>query len=248
MATSRGNALSPDMTKPRANSVPARRRIGHLHYSAIELLGTLVLLIVLAPILEELRGEGVDRIGLLTLVFGSSVFVVGARRSTGRVAGILMVLAIAARASEQLFGPAFPLWIYPPFALGFVGFVIIHLVRSTLEAREVELNVLCTAISAYLMLGLLWAMAYILVGRFSPDAFAFATGPESGRTMNRFNAFYFSFATLSTVGYGDIAPVSKAARMLAAAEAMSGMLYVAVLNARLVSLYSARNPKPPDQE
>jgi hypothetical protein len=57
--------------------------------------------------------------------------------------------------------------------------------------------------------------------------------------MQGFNAFYFSFVTLSTVGYGDITPVSKVARMLAALEAMTGLLYVAVLIARLVSLYSA---------
>ncbi len=207
-----------------------------------------MLLIVLLPILEAVRYGELVEIGLLTLVFGSSVFVVGARRSTGRVAGILMVLALAARVSEHFIGSDFPPWIYPPFALGFVGFVIIHLVRSTLEARQVDANVLCTAISAYLMLGLLWAMGYTLIGRFSPDAFSFVTGPESGRTMNRFNAFYFSFVTLSTVGYGDITPVSKAARMLAAAEAMSGMLYVAVLIARLVSLYSVRNPPAQDQE
>ena len=48
----------------------------------------------------------------------------------------------------------------------------------------------------------------------------------------------FSFITLSTVGYGDITPVSKVARMLAATEAMTGLLYVAVLIARLVGLYS----------
>ena len=57
--------------------------------------------------------------------------------------------------------------------------------------------------------------------------------------MNGFNGFYFSFITLSTVGYGDITPVSKVARMLAAMEAMTGLFYVAILIARLVSLYSA---------
>jgi len=57
--------------------------------------------------------------------------------------------------------------------------------------------------------------------------------------MNGFTGFYFSFITLSTVGYGDITPVSRIARWLAAMEAMTGLLYVAVLIARLVSLYSA---------
>lgn len=57
--------------------------------------------------------------------------------------------------------------------------------------------------------------------------------------MNGFTGFYFSFITLSTVGYVDITPVSRIARSLAEMEAMTGLLYVAVLIARLVSLYSA---------
>lgn len=62
--------------------------------------------------------------------------------------------------------------------------------------------------------------------------------------MNGFTGFYFSFITLSTVGYGDITPVSRIARWLAALEAMTGLLYVAVLISRLVALYSS--PKSDD--
>ena len=58
--------------------------------------------------------------------------------------------------------------------------------------------------------------------------------------MDGFNGFYFSFITLSTVGYGDITPVSRIARWLAAMEAMTGLLYVAVLIARLVPLPERR--------
>jgi hypothetical protein len=60
--------------------------------------------------------------------------------------------------------------------------------------------------------------------------------------MNAFTSLYFSFITLSTVGYGDIVPASKVARMLAMVEAMFGMFYMAMLIARLVSLYSSKTP------
>ena len=83
-----------------------------------------------------------------------------------------------------------------------------------------------------------------LVDQLTPGgAFSFKTnaGPQS---MNEFNGFYFSFITLSTVGYGDITPVSRIARWLAAMQAMTGLLYLTVLTARLVSLYST--PKSHD--
>jgi Ion channel len=58
--------------------------------------------------------------------------------------------------------------------------------------------------------------------------------------MEGFNALYFSFITLSTVGFGDIVPVSSMARMLAITEAVFGMFYVTLMIARLVSLYAVR--------
>jgi voltage-gated potassium channel Kch len=60
--------------------------------------------------------------------------------------------------------------------------------------------------------------------------------------MNGFTGLYFSYITLTTVGYGDIVPVSSVARMLAIVEAMFGMFYVALLISRLVSLYTSKRP------
>ena len=77
--------------------------------------------------------------------------------------------------------------------------------------------------------------------QLSQEAFSFNTTTGTKETMAGFNAFYFSYITLSTVGYGDITPVSKVARMLAATEAMTGLLYVAVLISRLVfTLFSSK--------
>jgi len=114
-----------------------------------------------------------------------------------------------------------------------------NLLRFVLRASSVNTEVLCASISAYLLLGLMWTMAYWLVDQLTPGgAFSFNTNAGT-RSMNGFTGFYFSFITLSTVGYGDITPVSRIARRLAAMEAMTGLLYVAVLIASLVSLYSA---------
>jgi 4-amino-4-deoxy-L-arabinose transferase-like glycosyltransferase len=89
------------------------------------------------------------------------------------------------------------------------------------------------AVAVYLLLGLTWASAYAFVDHLHPDAFAGTLGdtfiPETW--------IYYSFVTLTTMGYGDITPVHPAARSLAIAEAVTGQLYIAITLARMVSLY-----------
>lgn len=88
------------------------------------------------------------------------------------------------------------------------------------------------AVAVYLLLGLVWASAYELVHHLHPEAFAGSLGAASPQTW-----IYFSFVTLTTTGYGDIAPVHPVARSLAVAEALTGQLYLAVTLARLVALH-----------
>ena len=117
----------------------------------------------------------------------------------------------------------------------FLALVAVQFLRFILRAPRVTGQVLEAGISTYLVFGLLWTMAYMLVGRLIPDAFTFAAPDQS---MNSSNALYYSFVTLTTMGYGDILPVSRAARMLAILEATTGVLYMSVLIARLVGMYS----------
>ena len=133
-------------------------------------------------------------------------------------------------------------------ALVFMSFVIGHLLRFVLTAAKVNHETLCASIAAYLMIGLLWTICYELLAQINPAAFKVNI---PGQSMDTFNAFYLSFVTLSTVGYGDVTPVSRGARMLSVMEAITGMFYVAVLVARLVSIYSTRQnvgtAPPPDK-
>jgi hypothetical protein len=91
----------------------------------------------------------------------------------------------------------------------------------------------------YLLLGMVWAQAYVLVAQITPDAFQFPVAEHSERHIGGFKAFYFSFSTLTTAGFGDITPVSKVARTLAIMEAVTGNLYLAILISRLVGRYSS---------
>jgi hypothetical protein len=151
---------------------------------------------------------------------------------------VLAIPAIAGRWISHFRPDLVPPPVFLVAGLALIAFVVANLLRFILRAPSVNTEVLCASISAYLMLGLLWTVAYWLVAQVDPNAFAFNTAGGTKQTMAGFDAFYFSFITLSTVGYGDITPVSRIARWLAAMEAMTGLLYVTVLIARLVSLYS----------
>ena len=212
--------------------------------SAARLLIALTLLFVFLPFVEEIKIGYLIVAVLLCFVLVSAVLAVG-RRGRALIIAVLLALLIVAGRSINYFRPDLvspAVFLVPGLIL--MIFVVVHLLRFVLRAPQVDTEVLCASVSAYLLLGVMWTIAYWLVALITPDAFAFNTTTGAKESMQGFNAVYFSLVTLSTVGYGDITPVSKVARMLAALEAMTGLLYVAVLIARLVSLYSS--PKRED--
>ncbi len=151
----------------------------------------------------------------------------------GQRALVGVVLVAPAALGEWLNFLRPELWIYVitrGAGLLFIGFVVIQLLRFIVYAPRVDSEVLCAAVAGYLLSGLAWSLAYSLLGRLDPNSFVFTLGPKSDQSMNVFIGLYFSFITLSTVGYGDIVPVSSVARMLAIVEAMFGMFYVTLLD------------------
>src|SRR5882757_9670330 len=208
-------------------------------FSTVELLIALALLFVFFPFVEEVKGGDVIVSILLSLVLLSAVLAVADRKGVFFIALVLAIPAIAGRWMNHFRPDLAPPPVFLTAGLILIAFVVANLLRFVLRAPSVNADVLCASISAYLMLGLMWTLAYWLVDQLTPEgAFSFNTNAGT-HSMNGFNAFYFSFVTLSTVGYGDITPVSKVARMLAAMEAMTGLLYMAILIARLVALYSS---------
>ncbi|OOP55794.1 MAG: hypothetical protein AYP45_12655 [Candidatus Brocadia carolinensis] len=210
-----------------------------IRYSSVELLVVLCLLFVTAPFVEDLpHGSLVETI-LMTVVMMSSVLAVGGRRTSLIVALILLVPALLGKwithLHSGLLHPAFYLVAFVIFS----GFVVARLLSFTVHARQVDANVLCAGVAGFLLLGLAWVPAYLAVARATPHAFTLPVAAGGvPAVLDGSSAFYFSFVTLCTVGYGDIAPVSKVARMLAVTEAITGLFYIAVLLSRLVSMYS----------
>ncbi len=180
----------------------------------------------------------------MTLVLVSGVLAVAQRRRTLVLAIVLVSPALLARWLKIFWDDVVPPEVYLVPALIFVGFVMLQFLYFILRAPRVNSEVLCAGVAGYLLLGIIWMFAYILVARLNPEkAFSYNIGTPGTHILTSFDAFYFSFITLSTVGYGDITPVTRVARTLAMTEAMTGTLYMAVLISRLVALYSSQGPR-----
>ena len=132
----------------------------------------------------------------------------------------------------------------------FLGYTVVVILGSVFSSSRVTIDTISAALCVYLLLGVLWSIVFSLLETIDHDSFAytiaedgnFGSGDYETGAM-RFGAegtvfaLYYSFVTITTLGYGDVVPISPAARMFAAIEAIMGQLYLAVLVARLVGLH-----------
>src|SRR5262245_48318627 len=164
--------------------------------SSIGLLAILILMFLSAPFVEDLPGGEMIEASLLTMVMIFAVLAVGARRKSLLIALLLVTPSLTGKWAHHFSPGKFFALLYLTTAIIFFFFVVAQLVLFVLRAPHVNANVLSAGVAGYLLLGMIWVPAYVLVARLNPAAF---TLPQ-GAVMDGFNAFYFSFITLCTVG------------------------------------------------
>lgn len=118
-------------------------------------------------------------------------------------------------------------------ALLFLGVFVALIMRQVLRVGSITWHRVEGAIAVYLLMGLLWALAYDIVERLQPGSFSFHS-QGSGVPLPELG--YFSFTTLTTLGLGDIVPLNPLARSLTVLEGLVGQLFPVILIARLVAM------------
>jgi hypothetical protein len=214
---------------------PDRKPLPFHRKSDVSLSVFLVMIVAFIFILPPLGRIGI--MGRLVIdIFFSLLLISGVasiveRRVVFAIVTLIVVIALAFRWTDSFF----PLSIFQmldcvaTIVCILLFFVII--LSHVLKKGPITIQRIEGAVAAYLLLGLAWAYAYQLIVYSDPGAFSGAVIDSAG-----FSSWtYFSFVTLATLGYGDIAPVHPVARSLATAEAITGQLYLAILIARLVS-------------
>ena len=118
-----------------------------------------------------------------------------------------------------------------------VSITIVELFREILKTKIIDSHIISSAISIYVLVGIFWYLLFMFLLMIVPDSFYIRNfNPE----IVSIDMIYFSFTTLTTLGYGDITPVSYTAKMWSITEAMMGVMFLAVMISRVVSLFGSK--------
>jgi hypothetical protein len=198
-----------------------------------------VLLLVLFPYLKQ---SGLPLVlfrllGAVALVSG--VYAVSDKRAQWIAALALAVPAIALN-TVLAFRPDPQIVVAMLiFTILFLVLTLVSLLRAVVRAERVTHDTIYGALSVYLLMAITWAAAYSLLVTIHPGAILMDAARHPNHRMDWSDCVFYSFVTLTSQGYGDIVPMTAQARSLSILEAVSGTMYVAVLVARLVGLYSS---------
>ena len=118
-----------------------------------------------------------------------------------------------------------------------VSITIVELFKEIFKTKIIDSHIISSAISIYVLVGIFWYLLFMFLLMIDPDSFDIRNfNPE----MVSIDMIYFSFTTLTTLGYGDITPVSYTAKMWSITEAMMGVMFLAVMISRVVSLFGTK--------
>lgn len=190
--------------------------------------------IALGPLLEALDFGRFAMEALLTVSLLAAVFPMGAMSRRRVLLGIVSIALLLRWSASHL--DLAPVSVAGAVLWSAVAVVAAYgAIRYSLASVRVDAEHLYAALSAYLLIGVCWGVIYVAVARLQPGALL-AGGAPLPLGLGMGDAIYFSFVTLATLGYGDLAPATPVMRGLAVFEAIIGQLYLAIMVARLVSL------------
>jgi len=192
--------------------------------------------IFLAPFFESQLLRSFSAIFLSLLLISGVAYISPRpllRWATGTVAFTAIILnwlnELQPSLALDIAGSAFTL-------LALITLTLVVLVRAFNDTGSVTLSRVQGAVAAYVLFGISWSILYRLLDLCLPTAFSITASAAMTPTEMRESLAYFSFVTLTTLGYGDITAIHPISRMFVVFEALVGQLYPATLLARLVSL------------
>ena len=199
-------------------------------------LGFLVLITIIVPMitLSQVGQLGLSLVFALTLILGA-LTIIRHRIVIYLVIG-LTVSTFAVSVINVISPSQSPAVVETSLRLACLSILLCLTLERTLRPGPVTVYRVVGGIAGYMLIGLVWTFAYQLLVEQAPGAFHFEPDVADTLSQEPNHLIYFSFVTLTTVGYGDVHPVHPIARSLAVAEALVGQLYIAILISSLVGM------------
>ena len=202
-------------------------------YKMFNFMCSLLILLILSAVLQNYEYAYIVINILSIIVILSGVYAASANK---RDIYILLILGLPWFLSD---------WIYLKSTntvfLGFFFFLYVTLTifEMILKSKEITPNTLYGAVNVYLLLGLLWASIYGLINHLAPGSIFQGSGVTGEMTSS--DIIYFSYTTLTSLGYGDISTVTPSGRIMSVLEAVIGQLFIAFMVARLIGIYTKKS-------
>lgn len=207
----------------------------------------LTLLFVSTPVLDKFFGSSRIDSYLIAGFLIFALFQITRRRADLVISLVLGIPAVASGIFNAV-TPDTPTINAIPTILGaaFLGFLVWRIFKDIFFGNRITSEQIFGSVCAYLLIGLMFSSIYGFIFLVNPDAFAFSDSLTNYLTIEHedqnFGIFtYFSFVTMTSLGYGDMAPISEMARTLAWIQAVLGQLYLAITVAALVGIHIAKD-------
>lgn len=200
------------------------------------LLVSMCLMISLKPFLNNLIEATLLTDIFFTIMLMSSIYAVSKTPAVFRFSCLLVSAVICLKIVHHALGGIHYLHILElVLTLLFLMQMLLMIVEHLIIEQKVTADIIMGSACAFVLLGFFWAYGYYLLEALQPNSFKGIEQPtdDLGEFM------YFSFITLTSLGYGDIIAVSQQARGLTVLEAIIGQLYLAIMVSRLVGMYTS---------
>jgi hypothetical protein len=190
-------------------------------------------LLILAPIFRGFVG-----IRILMNAFITAILISGVKKHIPIIAALLALPMVTSIWSNYFVKIPSLVLVGDCFGIAFIAFLVAVILSFIFGEQEVTSNVIYGAIVVYLLIAIMWAFVFSVLESINPGSFAISEGQiEVGRPL----FIYYSFITITTLGYGDITPITATANSFSFLEAVTGQIYLVVLVARLVGMHIAQS-------
>lgn len=206
----------------------------------IFLLASILAYLAIVPLFEGFRGIRNLLDIFLTAVIIAGIYAVSPERRNRIFAALLAVPMFASIWIYRWFPSSFLVFTFHLFYILFIVYSIAVLLAFVFKTESITRDVIYAAVVGYLFIGLLFADFYAIFELIRPGSFSFS---QDYGNPAPFDFTFYSFVTLTTLGYGDITPLTGKAKSFSMLEALIGQLYLTILIARLVGMHISRKTK-----